>query len=115
MKNNILIYFICIFIFTFFYNNKVISQELQINANEIQSLEKGQKIIAINGVEIKDPKGIIINADKARTCFILKRSMASGFAGIDNPLFFNDNSYMIFGDAKTTVEGLVGEFKEAAI
>ena len=57
----------------------------------------------------------IINADKARTCFILKRSMASGFAGIDNPLFFNDNSYMIFGDAKTTVEGLVGEFKEAAI
>ena len=56
----------------------------------------------------------IIDADKARTCFILKRSMASGFAGIDNPLFFRDNSYMIFGDAKATVEGLVTEFKEAA-
>jgi NAD(P) transhydrogenase subunit beta len=56
----------------------------------------------------------IIDADKARTCFILKRSMASGFAGIDNPLFFRDNSYMIFGDAKSTVEGLVTEFKEAA-
>jgi NAD(P) transhydrogenase subunit beta len=55
----------------------------------------------------------IIDADKARTCFILKRSMASGFAGIDNPLFFRDNSYMIFGDAKATVEGLVTEFKEA--
>ena len=56
----------------------------------------------------------IIDADKARTCFILKRSMASGFAGIDNPLFFRDKSYMIFGDAKATVEGLVTEFKEAA-
>ena len=55
----------------------------------------------------------IIDADRARTCFILKRSMASGFAGIDNPLFFRDNSYMIFGDAKATVEGLVTEFKEA--
>ena len=56
----------------------------------------------------------IIDADRARTCFILKRSMASGFAGIDNPLFFRDNSFMIFGDAKSTVEGLVTEFKESA-
>ena len=56
----------------------------------------------------------IIDAEKARTCFILKRSMASGFAGIDNPLFFKENSYMIFGDAKATVESLVGEFKESA-
>ena len=56
----------------------------------------------------------IINADSAHTCFILKRSMASGFAGIDNPLFFKDNSYMIFGDAKATVESMVGEFKESS-
>ena len=56
----------------------------------------------------------IINADSANTCFILKRSMASGFAGIDNPLFFKDNSYMIFGDAKATVESMVGEFKESS-
>ncbi len=65
MKNNILIYFICIFILIFSFINKAISQELQINATEIQSLEKGDKIIARNGVEIKDPKGIVINADKA--------------------------------------------------
>jgi len=55
----------------------------------------------------------IIDADKARTVFVLKRSMASGFAGIENPLFFKDNSYMIFGDAKKTIESLVGEFKDA--
>jgi len=54
----------------------------------------------------------IINVDKARTVFVLKRSMNSGFAGIENPLFYNDNTRMVFGDAKTTVQGLVTEFKE---
>lgn len=53
----------------------------------------------------------IINVDKARTVFVLKRSMASGFAGIDNPLFFKPNTRMLFGDAKSTVQGLVSEFK----
>ncbi len=55
----------------------------------------------------------IIDADYARTVFILKRSMASGFAGIQNPLFFKHNAYMIFGDAKKTMEALIAEFKEA--
>ncbi|GMU92193.1 MAG: NAD(P) transhydrogenase subunit beta [Candidatus Hydrogenedentota bacterium] len=55
----------------------------------------------------------IINADKARTVFVLKRSMASGFAGIDNLLFFNENTRMIFGDAKATVQAIVSEFKES--
>jgi len=54
----------------------------------------------------------VINVDKARTVFVLKRSMRSGFAGIDNPLFYNDNTRMLFGDAKSSVQGLVGEFKE---
>jgi NAD(P) transhydrogenase subunit beta len=53
----------------------------------------------------------IINVDKARTVIVLKRSMNPGFAGIDNPLFFNDNTRMLFGDAKKTVQGLVAEFK----
>ena len=65
MKNNILIFFIFIFILSFFSDNKVKSQELEFNATKIQSIEKGNKIIASNGVEIKDPKGIIIKADKA--------------------------------------------------
>lgn len=53
----------------------------------------------------------IINVDKARTVIVLKRSLNPGFAGIDNPLFFNDNTRMLFGDAKKTVQGLVAEFK----
>ncbi len=56
----------------------------------------------------------IINADKARTTFVLKRSMATGFAGIENELFYYDNTRMIFGDAKQTIQALVAEFKEAA-
>jgi len=55
----------------------------------------------------------VINADKARTVIILKRSMAAGFAGVDNPLFVNENSRMLFGDAKETVQKLVAEFKES--
>jgi len=55
----------------------------------------------------------VINADKARTVLILKRSMAAGFAGVENPLFVKENSRMLFGDAKATVQQLVAEFKES--
>jgi len=55
----------------------------------------------------------IINADKARTVMVLKRSMAPGFAGVDNPLFIKENTRMLFGDAKATVQQLVSEFKES--
>jgi H+-translocating NAD(P) transhydrogenase subunit beta len=54
----------------------------------------------------------IIRADTAQRVFIMKRSMASGFAGIENDLFFRDNSYMLFGDAKKTLEGLITEIKQ---
>lgn len=53
----------------------------------------------------------IIDVDKARTVIVMKRSLNPGFAGIDNPLFFNDNTRMLFGDAKKTTQGLVAEFK----
>jgi NAD(P) transhydrogenase subunit beta len=55
----------------------------------------------------------VINADHARTVMILKRSMAAGFAGVDNPLFVKENSRMLFGDAKETVQQLVAQFKES--
>lgn len=54
----------------------------------------------------------IINVDEAKTVFVLKRSLRSGFAGVDNPLFFKENTRMLFGDAKATVASLVSEFKE---
>jgi NAD(P) transhydrogenase subunit beta len=52
----------------------------------------------------------VINVDMAKTVFVLKRSMASGFAGIDNPLFFKDNTRMIFGDAKATLSAIIKAF-----
>jgi len=55
----------------------------------------------------------IIDVDKAKTVIVLKRSMAAGFAGVDNPLFVRENTRMLFGDAKATVQQLVTEFKES--
>ena len=52
----------------------------------------------------------IIDVDKARTVFVLKRSMASGFAGVPNPLFFGENTRMLFGDAKESISGVIAEF-----
>ena len=54
----------------------------------------------------------IVNVDKARVCIVMKRSLNPGFAGVDNPLFFKDNTRMLFGDAKESVSALVAEFKE---
>jgi NAD(P) transhydrogenase subunit beta len=49
----------------------------------------------------------IIDADKAKMCFAIKRSMNPGFAGIDNELYNADRTYMLFGDAKSVVGELV--------
>jgi NAD(P) transhydrogenase subunit beta len=49
----------------------------------------------------------IIDADKARTVFAIKRSKNPGFAGIDNELYFADRTFMLFGDAKNVVGDLV--------
>ena len=56
----------------------------------------------------------IIEVDRARTVIVCKRSMASGFAGIENPLFFKSNTRMLFGDAKNSIGALVSAFKSAA-
>ena len=54
----------------------------------------------------------IVNAHEARTVFVLKRGKGTGFSGVENPLFTNDNTVMIYGDAKATVSALVSEFNE---
>lgn len=54
----------------------------------------------------------VINADLAKNVFVLKRGMASGFAGVDNPLFFKPNCQMIFGDAKDTLGHMIRQFSD---
>ena len=53
----------------------------------------------------------ILNADKAQSIIVLKRSMNPGFAGIENELFYNDKTSLLFGDAKTSLSKLVAEMK----
>ena len=52
----------------------------------------------------------IIDADKASTVLAIKRSMNPGFAGIENELYFADNTLMLFGDAKVVIGEVVKEF-----
>ncbi len=54
----------------------------------------------------------IIDADHARSVIVLKRSMSPGFAGIDNPLYYNPNTMMLFGDARDSLLKLIAALKE---
>lgn len=54
----------------------------------------------------------IINAFESRTVFVLKRGKGAGFSGVENPLFTNDNTVMLYGDAKATISALVSEFED---
>jgi NAD(P) transhydrogenase subunit beta len=51
----------------------------------------------------------ILDVDKAQSVVVLKRSMSSGFAGIDNPLFYDPKTSMLFGDAKASVSEVLSE------
>jgi H+-translocating NAD(P) transhydrogenase subunit beta len=54
----------------------------------------------------------ILDVDKAAQVIVLKRSMNTGFAGIDNPLFYLDNTALLFGDAKESVASVLAEVKD---
>jgi NAD(P) transhydrogenase subunit beta len=56
----------------------------------------------------------ILNVDQAKHVIVLKRSMNPGFAGIENELFYDDKTSMLFGDAKSSLVKLVAEVKQAA-
>jgi NAD(P) transhydrogenase subunit beta len=49
----------------------------------------------------------VLEVWKARTVIVMKRSMASGYAGVENPLFYRDNTYLLFGDARKNVEAIL--------
>jgi NAD(P) transhydrogenase subunit beta len=54
----------------------------------------------------------ILEVDKAKHTIVIKRGMSKGFAGVENELFFNDKTMMLFGSAKEVVNQLVSEVKQ---
>jgi NAD(P) transhydrogenase subunit beta len=54
----------------------------------------------------------ILEVWKAKACIVLKRGMASGYAGVENPLFYKDNTQMLFGDARKMVEAVLTELRQ---
>lgn len=57
----------------------------------------------------------IIEADKAKMCFAIKRSMNPGFAGIENELYYSEHTFMLFGDAKAVIGDMVKQFSGQAV
>ncbi len=53
----------------------------------------------------------VLEVWKAKTCIVMKRGMASGYAGVENPLFFRDNTQMLFGDAKKTIDAVLAQLR----
>lgn len=71
----------------------------------------------VNPSALEDPNSAIagmpvLEVWKAETCVVMKRSLATGYAGVDNPLFYKENTRMLFGDAKTNVDSLLVALRE---
>ena len=54
----------------------------------------------------------VLEVWKAKTCIVLKRGMASGYAGVENPLFYKENTQMLFGDARKMMDAVLAELRQ---
>jgi NAD(P) transhydrogenase subunit beta len=71
----------------------------------------------VNPSALEDPNSAIagmpvLEVWKARHVVVMKRSMASGYAGVENPLFYKENTQMLFGDAKKNVDAILAKLRE---
>ena len=57
----------------------------------------------------------VLEVWKAKTCVVSKRGMATGYAGVENPLFYKDNTLMLFGDARKSIDATLAEFRRVAL
>jgi NAD(P) transhydrogenase subunit beta len=98
--------------------------DLLFDLDEINDDFKTTDVVLVVGAndvvnpDARDPKSVIagmpiLNVDYARNVIVMKRSLSPGFAGIDNPLFYLDNNYMFFGDAKKSMQDLAKAVREA--
>jgi NAD(P) transhydrogenase subunit beta len=69
-------------------------------------------VIGANDTVNPDAGMPIIDVGRTGSVIVLKRSMNTGFAGIDNPLFYKDNTSLLFGDAKESVQKVLKELEE---
>jgi len=104
----------------------VLLAEAQVPYDIVQEMEEANAalgdtdvVLVVGANDIVNPSALdtpdspiagmpVIEVWRARRVVVLKRSMASGYAGVENPLFFRDNTRMLFGDAKTRIEEVLG-------
>jgi NAD(P) transhydrogenase subunit beta len=79
---------------------------LVVGANDVVNPAAREKGNPLSGMPI-------LQADRARCVLVLKRSLAPGVAGVDNPLFYQEKTMMVFGDAKELLQKVVGQLKAA--
>jgi NAD(P) transhydrogenase subunit beta len=102
-----------------------VSYDIVLEMEEInQDFAQTDLVLVIGANDIVNPGALdeptspiygmpVLEVWKAKTTVVMKRSMASGYAGVENPLFFHERTRMLFGDAKKNVDAIVSHLREA--